>query len=270
MDTSDRRFDGSIPAIYERELVPLIFQPYADDLAARAASIAPARVLEIAAGTGVATRALAARLPASTTIVATDLNAAMLEHARGTVDDPRISWRQADAMALPFDDGAFDLVVCQFGAMFFPDKALAFAEARRVLVRGGRFLFNVWDRIETNELTRDVVEAAARLLPGAPPDFLARIPHGYHDVERIRRDLADAGFTSTPYIDTLAFDSRAPSARVVANAFCQGTPMRNEIEARDGTTLERVTDGVTAALVERYGRGPVAGRIQAHVVAIVA
>jgi SAM-dependent methyltransferase len=227
-------------------------------------------VLEVAAGTGVVTRALVARVPASTTIVASDLNAPMLGHAQALLANPRITWRQADAMALPFEDGAFDAVVCQFGAMFFPNKARAFAEARRVLAPGGRFLFNVWDRIETNDVPAAVIEALARLFPSQPPDFLARVPHGYHDIAQIRRDLAAAGFTAAPRIETLAFTSRAPSARAVASAFCQGTPMRNEIEAHDASALERVTDAVTAALVERYGSGPVEGRIQAHVVEIAA
>lgn len=268
METSDRRFDGSIPAIYERELVPLIFQPYADDLAARVAAFAPGHVLEIAAGTGVVTRALVARVPASTTIVASDLNVPMLGHARALTANPRISWRQADAMALPFEDGAFDAVVCQFGAMFFPDKARAFAEARRVLAPGGRFLFNVWDRIEANALTHAVIESIARFLPDAPPDFLARIPHGYFDVDQIRRDLVAAGFTAAPRIETVTFESVGSSARAVAIALCQGTPMRNEIEARGDATLDEVTDVVATALAERFGPGPIRGPIQAHVVEV--
>ena len=270
MATATPRFDGSIPAIYARDLVPLIFQPYADDLAARIAAHAPARVLEIAAGTGVLTRALADRLPATSTLVATDLNAPMLDRAQAQPIARPVAWRQADAMALPFDDAAFDAVACQFGAMFFPDHARAFAETRRVLARGGRFFFNVWDRIDTNPLTCAVVEVAARLFPTRPPDFLARLPHGYHDIARIRDDLAAAGFDTRVRIETLAFTAHAATPRMVATAFCQGTPLRNEIEELEGANLDAVTDAVTAALAERFGPGPVAAPIQAHVIEAVA
>lgn len=148
---SDKNFAGSIPKLYEEHLVPLIFEPYAEDLARRVASRKPARVLEIAAGTGVVTRHLASALPEEVLIVATDLNQTMLDTA-AAVGTPRpVTWRQADAMTLPFEDAEFDAVLCQFGAMFFPDKAKAFSESRRVLKTGGAFIFNVWDRIEENE-----------------------------------------------------------------------------------------------------------------------
>jgi len=268
MPATDHQFEGSIPAVYARALVPLIFQPYADDLATRVAALSPRRVLEIAAGTGVVTRALVARLPPSTTLVATDLNPAMLAHAQSQAIGGSVSWRQADAMALPFDDGTFDVVACQFGAMFFPDKVQAFAEARRVLTPGGHFLFNVWDRVETNTLPHAVAVEVARLFPTDPPDFLSRVPHGYHDIARIRADLAASGF-SVPRIETIAFTIRT-TARQLAIAFCQGTPLRNEIETRNGPTLGAVTDTVAAALAERLGSGLIEGPIQAHVVEVAA
>ena len=265
MTATDHQFDGSIPAIYARDLVPLIFQPYADDVADRVAALAPGRVLEVAAGTGVVTRALDARLPPSTSLVASDLNAPMLAHAQAQPIGRRVTWRQADAMALPFDDGSFDAVACQFGAMFFPDKERAFAEARRVLAAGGHFVFNVWDRVETNPFPHAVEVEIARLFPADPPDFLTRVPHGYHDIARIRADLASAGFTAPARIDTLTFTLRA-TARQLAIAFCQGTPLRNEIEVRNGPTLEAVTDAVALGLEERFGPDLLEGPIQAHVV----
>ena len=174
----DKVFAGSIPGIYEKLLVPLIFAPYAEDLAARVAARAPARVLEIAAGTGVVTRALAIALPASAAIVATDLNPGMLETAVQVGTTRPVQWRPADAMKLPFADAEFDVVVCQFGVMFFPDKCQAFAEARRVLRPGGAFLFNAWGRIEDNEFADVVTTSLASLFPADPPRFLARTPHG--------------------------------------------------------------------------------------------
>ena len=150
-DGGDAIFAGTIPELYEKHLVPLIFEPYALDLARRLAERSPARILEVAAGTGVVTRAMASALPAGVSIVATDLNQAMLDRAAAVGTARPVEWRPADAMALPFADAEFDAVVCQFGAMFFPQKAKAFAESRRVLRPGGAFLFNVWDQIAQNE-----------------------------------------------------------------------------------------------------------------------
>ncbi|MEO8103825.1 MAG: class I SAM-dependent methyltransferase, partial [Betaproteobacteria bacterium] len=226
---TDKVFSGSIPKLYDTLLVPLIFEPYAEDLARRLAANPPARVLEIAAGTGVVTRRLAAALP-DAAIMATDLNQPMLDQAAATGTSRPVQWRQADAMDLPFGDAAFDAVVCQFGAMFFPDKAKAFAQALRVLAPGGVFVFNVWDRIEENEFADVVTAALGSMFPQDPPRFMARTPHGYFDAATIRKALADGGFTAAVQIDTLAARSRAESARIPAIAYCQGTPLRNEIE----------------------------------------
>ena len=266
MPAHDTAFAGSIPRLYESHFVPLIFECYARDLARRVAAARPARVLEVAAGTGVVTRALAATLPAGTRLVATDLNPAMLDHAATLPIARAVEWRQADALALPFDDAAFDAVVCQFGAMFFPDKARAFAEARRVLAPGGRFFFNVWDRIEDNEFA-DVITGALKLhFPKDPPLFLARTPYGYHDVATIRSDLVKGGFTKDIHVHTVAARSVADSARVPAIGFCQGSPLRMEIEARDATGLEQATDVAAEAVERKFGAGRVHAKIQAHVV----
>src|SRR5262249_49704927 len=152
MKDTDKLFIGSMPALYDRHLGPFLFAPYARDVAARAAALAPRRLLETAAGTGIVTRALAQALPETTTITATDLNQAMVDYAAAQTRAPNLTWGQADALALPFADGSFDAVVCQFGVMFFPDKRAGFREALRVLRPGGHFLFSVWDRIEENEI----------------------------------------------------------------------------------------------------------------------
>ena len=265
---ADKVFTGSIPKLYEAYLVPLIFQPYATDLANRVASRSASRALEIAAGTGVVTRCLASVLPESVAIVATDLNQPMLDLASQVGTARPVEWRQADAMQLPFANGSFDAVVCQFGVMFFPDKSKAFSEARRVLRSGGVFIFNVWDRIEENEFADTVTTALESLFPEDPPRFLARTPHGYYDFATIERDLKNGGFISPPKISTVAARSQAASPRVPAIAFCQGTPLRNEIEARDNSRLGEATDIAAEAIARRFGRGAVDGRIQAHVVTI--
>ena len=267
--TTDKVFAGSIPKLYETHLVPLIFEPYAAEVAKRLAARPPSRLLEIAAGTGVVTRALARTLP-RTEIVATDLNPGMLEQAQQVGTSRPVEWRQADAMALPFADASFDAVVCQFGAMFFPDKGKAFAEARRVLKPSGTFLIDVWDRIEDNEFADVVTEAVGKLFPQDPPRFLARTPHGYHDVAAIRRDIAAGGFKTEPRIDTVSARSKASSPRIPAIAYCQGTPLRSEIEKLDASRLAEATDVSTKAIEARYGSGTVDGKIQAHIVSVEA
>ena len=264
---SDKNFGGSIAKFYDEYIVPLIFEPYAEDLARRLATRRLARVLEIAAGTGVVTRRLASLLPEDVSIVATDLNQPMLDLASELGTARRVEWRQADAMQLPFEDGSFDAVVCQFGAMFFPNKAKAFSEARRVLKAGGVLLFNVWDRIEENEFADVVTTSLESVFPDDPPRFLARTPHGYHDIATIQRDLRSGGFVTTLLVDTVAVQSIAASARIPALAYCQGTPLRNEIEARDKSRLGEATDIAENAIARRFGRGQVAGKIQAHIVA---
>ncbi|RFC68437.1 MULTISPECIES: class I SAM-dependent methyltransferase [Mesorhizobium] len=262
---ADKVFAGSVPENYDRYMVPLIFDFYANDIAQQAASFSPKAVLEIAAGTGVVTRALAPKLAADAAYVVTDLNPAMLDYAASRQPpDSRIQWKQADAMALPFDDAAFDLACCQFGAMFFPDRTSGYREVKRVLKPGGRFLFNVWDRIEENVFAQDVLDALGEIFPDDPPRFITRTPHGYFDTGLIRSQLEEAGFSDVA-IETKAEQSRAPLARIVATAFCQGTPIRNEIEARGGN-LEAITDRVAATIAERRGSGEISAKMQAHVI----
>jgi ubiquinone/menaquinone biosynthesis C-methylase UbiE len=264
MAEQDRVFAGSIPAIYDRYLGPLIFAGYAADLAQRVAAATPCRVLETAAGTGMVTRAMARALPAAVEIIATDLNQPMLDYAAAQPGVERVAWRQADAQALPFPDGSFDVVVCQFGVMFFPDRAAGYREARRVLRPGGRFLFNVWDRIEENEPADVVTAALGVIFPDDPPRFLARTPHGYHDAAAIIEALRQAGFSRIE-TETVAKRSRAASPRDPAVGFCQGTPLRGEIEARGPGRLEEATDAAAAAVAARFGTGPIDGKIQAHI-----
>lgn len=267
MVATDKLFAGSIPEIYDRFLVPLIFESYALDLAHRIAKTDPRDVLEMAAATGVLRRAMASQLPAQAGIAATDLNQPMLDYAAARQpSDDRIVWKQADALALPFADQSFDVAACQFGVMFFPDKVQAYKEARRVLRPGGRYIFNVWDKISENDFADTVTQALAAVFPDDPPRFLARTPHGYHDVERICTDLKAAGF-ETISVDAVDGISKAPSPGHPAIAYCQGTPLRNEIEARDASRLQEATKLAAEALALRFGRGAVEGRIRGFVIA---
>jgi ubiquinone/menaquinone biosynthesis C-methylase UbiE len=265
MTKVDTVFSGSIPALYDKHMGPVIFEPYARDLAGRLSFPGAARVLETAAGTGIVTRALLRSLPAAVTVVATDLNQPMLDHAAKQVSSNRVVWQKADAQSLPFDNGAFDAVVCQFGAMFFPDRLCGYREARRVLKPGGRFIFNVWDGIEYNDFANLVTAAVKDMFPADPPLFLARTPHGYHDKDSIIADVRRAGFADVE-VETVTLRSVAPSSLDPAIGYCQGTPLRNEIEARDAGRLAEATAVAGARIAARFGNGPVDGMMQAHVV----
>jgi ubiquinone/menaquinone biosynthesis C-methylase UbiE len=262
---TDHAFVGSIPDIYDRCLGPLLFRPYAEDLAARLAGLPVERALELAAGTGIATDEVARSLPAGARIVATDLNQAMLDTAAQRVAAPQVEFRTADAQDLPFADGAFDAVFSQFGVMFLPDKQRAYGEMRRVLSRGGTLVFSVWDRIEASPITATVADALARCFPDDPPRFMSRVPHGYHDPAEIREGLRAAGFAEVT-VEAVTLPSVGPSARDIAIGFCQGTPMRHEITARDAAALPSVTDRVYAAVVDRFGDGVVRADMTALVV----
>jgi SAM-dependent methyltransferase len=264
---SDKAFVGSIPKIYAASLVPLLFEPYAADMAARLAMRPVSRLLELAAGTGVVTRALAASLPRTASIVATDLNQAMLDEAAAAGTPRPVEWRQADAQELPFEAGTFDAIVCQFGVMFFPDKASAFAEARRVLKPGGIYIFNVWDRLEENELAAIITTALADVFPDDAPRFLARTPYAYHDRATIERDIT-AGGLGKPEFATVTARSRAASARTPALAFCEGTPLRPEIEAHGAGALAVATDAAATAIASRFGAGAIDAGMQALVVTV--
>jgi SAM-dependent methyltransferase len=264
MVESDTAFAGSIPEFYDRCLGPFLFEPYAADLAERAAILRPRRILETAAGTGIVTKALAGALPEAE-IVATDLNPDMLRVAARKLDTPRVTFAPADAQALPFPDSGFDLVVCQFGAMFFPDRVAAYREARRMLRPGGTFLFNVWDRLDSNPASQAVAEAVAALFPGDPPSFIGRVPFGYHDKAAVETDLSAAGFTAVDS-ETVARRSRG-DAREIAPGLCQGSPLRAEIEARAPERLDEATQAALDALVRRHG-DPVDAAMSAHVFAV--
>jgi ubiquinone/menaquinone biosynthesis C-methylase UbiE len=265
MSDKDKNFTGSIPDIYDEFLVPLIFESYARDMAQRVAEVSPLAVLETAAGSGVVTRALAPLLTSAARYVVTDLNPPMLERAaRQQPADVRIEWQQADAMALPFEDEVFDVVCCQFGMMFLPDKTTGYSEALRILRDGGRFIFNVWDKIEDNEFAQSVTATATRFFPDDPPIFLQRTPHGFHDVESIKRDLKNVGFREID-VHTITEQSRAESARIPAMAYCQGTPLRNELEDRAPGSLEKITSAAAADIEKAFGAGAVSGKIQGHV-----
>jgi len=257
-------FAGSLAEHYDRYLVPLNFAPYADVVAEHAKALGPRRVLETAAGTGVLTEALARTLPSDTAITATDLNQAMIDRGKTRPGMARVTWRQADALELPFPDGVFDLILCQFGVMFFPDKRASFRECGRLLSPGGTYLFVLWDDWATQP---DAPLGIAARTVGA---LLNRAPNtllnpDYFDEPAIRSDLAAAGFHDVTF-ERVMRPARAPSAREAAVMTVHGSLLRTAIEASNAVHLGEATDAVEHALSARFGAGAVDGKNHALIV----
>lgn len=253
-------FDHSTPALYDRYMGPLLFEPYAKLVAKRSVLLSPSRILEIAAGTGIVTRAVNEAVPQAW-IVATDLNPSMIDFAAQRVRSQRVDFQRADAQDLPFPDGSFDLVVCQFGVMFFPDKVRANREAWRVLRSGGCYLFVTFNRLELNPVPKAAEDAVVALFPEDAPEYMERGPFSYTDPTLIEHDLLAAGFRDIQ-CEAVTLSSRV-SARDAAQGLVLGSPLRSEIERRDPSALDRALSAVTEALRLWDGKD---APISAHVV----
>lgn len=248
-------FTGSIPEHYDQGLGPILFADFAEDMARRATAGAPSRVLETAAGTGIVTRRLRDLMPQGARLVATDLNPPMLDVARRKLrSGEQVDFQSADALALPFADGAFDAVVCQFGVMFFPDKDRSFREAHRVLALGGRYLFSVWDSAQYNAFARITQDAAGRLFPDDPPQFY-RVPVGYHAMDPIKEALLAAGFAGLS-ATVLRREKTVPDLATFARALVLGNPLIEEIRRRGGVGPEAAIAAIAAALRAEFGPDP--------------
>ena len=251
MNKDASKFVGSIPEHYDACLGPRIFAGFADDLVRRVVQAGARSVLELAAGTGIVTRKLQDSLPESSDLVATDLNGPMLDAARKKFrEGESVRFQEADAMDLPFPDASFDCVSCQFGVMFFPDKARSYAETFRVLKPGGRYLFNVWDDWAYNPFARLAHEAVANFFPDDPPGFY-KVPFGYRDTDEISASLANAGFAAIAH-ETVTLQSDIPSAHDFATGLVFGNPLFNEILARQGNP-EQIRQAVATAITEGLG-----------------
>jgi SAM-dependent methyltransferase len=264
MTTTNAAFVGSIPANYNRYLGPALFEPYALDIAKRVRVPDGGTVLETACGTGIVTRRLRQRLPASAELVASDLNDPMLAFAAGQLGPvPGLTWRQADACALPFPDAEFDAVVCQFGLMFVPDKDQALREARRVLRPGGQLLFNVWDSLDVNECSLIAHRTISSFFPDDPPGFF-QVPYGMFDGDAVARMVSAAGFVDVRP-QTISLIGESASAEALATGLVRGTPVYMAILERGTVTVETVAEGVVAALGRMTNQWPARVKTQAHV-----
>jgi ubiquinone/menaquinone biosynthesis C-methylase UbiE len=254
-------FTGNIPKIYDASLGPVFFEPYAIDMAERVAKLNPASVLETAAGTGRVTAHLRSTLNPETTITATDLNPDMLEVAKEKITGKNITWQPADAMDLPFSENIFDLVVCQFGIMFYPDKLKGMQEVFRVLKKGGIFLFNVWDKVDFTPMSKTAREIIINFFENDPPAFY-NIPYGYNDTNEISASLREAGFTNI-YFETVKKDAVSQSAKKMADGLVVGTPISNAIREKNPDAIPILREKVTNALAEKFGSSPCKSVMQA-------
>lgn len=263
MNQEQKPYEGSsVPENYNRYLVPLIFEDYAADLVSRLDVPPSGEVLETACGTGVVTRHLVARLSGKARLTVTDLSPQMVEFAQqATGDHAEILFQKADATKLPFSDGSFDAVVCQFGAMLFPDIPQGYREAARVLRAGGQFVFNVWDSLDRNGFSRAVHEAAGKMYPDNPPRFL-EIPYSYNNLSQIVSDLQEAGFADVN-ISVQLRESKAPEPRHVALGLVAGSPLANQIMDCGSLSLSEAVDAIEKAILKEFGSGPVSAPMQA-------
>jgi ubiquinone/menaquinone biosynthesis C-methylase UbiE len=248
-------FVGNIPQHYDQGLGPIIFAEYAADIARRVAAGNPARVLETAAGTGIVSRKLRDALPADAHLTATDFNPPMLDIARTKFrPGEQIGFQPADAVALPFADASFDAIVCQFGVMFFPDKARSFSEAYRVLALGGRYVFSVWDSHRYNPFGRIAHEVAGRFFPADPPQFY-NVPFSCHQIDPIKEFLIAAGFADIG-IAVIRQERELPDIANFARAAVYGNPLIDQVRARGGADPERIVDALAQEFRREFGDDP--------------
>jgi len=260
-------FAGSIPENYDRYLGPVLFEPYARDLARRVPAKEGMRLLEVACGTGIVTRHLRERLPEGGRFVATDLNEPMLDVARRKLEEMGgIEWQPADACALPFPDASFDVLVCQFGMMFVPDKEAALKEARRVLAPGGTFLLSVWDSLERNSFAKRAHETIAGFFPDNPPTFY-QVPFSLHRTDILAEMLAQAGFADVR-VEAVSLAGESPSWRDLARGLVEGNPVGNAIRERGTIDADEVVEAVARLLAREFGDRPV--RIPLHAFVLTA
>lgn len=264
MAEANAAFIGTIPENYDRYLGPVLFEPYASDMASRLEVAAGGSVLELACGTGRVTRLLRDRIGPQVRLVATDLNDAMLNYAQQKFgSEGSVEWKQADATDLPFADQLFDAVVCQFGLMFFPEKAKALREVHRVLKPGGQFLFNVWDEIQQNELPYVTQEIIVNFFADNPPDFY-QVPFSLYEPEEISLLLTAAQFRNIE-LTLLPLAAIASSAADVAKGLIQGNPIINSIRERDEAKASEIEATVALTIARKFGNAPVRAKMQALV-----
>jgi SAM-dependent methyltransferase len=256
---------GSAAQVYERELVPAIFGPWASRVVAVAAPAAGERVLDAACGTGVVARLAAERVGADGRVVGFDLNPGMLMVARSLpVGGAPVGWVQATAGRLPFPDSSFEVVCCQLGLQFFPDRAAALAEMARVLVAGGRLVAMVWQSIDHSP-GFEVLAAALDRHIGPAAGAVMRAPFGLGDEGTLRGLVAGAGFQDVR-VDRKAGVVRFGSAQELVVGYGAGSPLAGPIGGAGPAARAGLLAEVQAALEPWQGHDGLAFPIEALLV----
>ncbi len=255
MVDSASQFIGDIPENYDKGLGPIIFDDYAADLSRRAAAMHPTRVLELACGTGIVSRKLKSAFGADTHLTVTDLNAPMLAVARGKFSvDENIEFATANAMQLDFPDNHFDLVVCQFGVMFFPDKQASFREALRVLRPGGSYLLNTWGEMSENPFSQIAHDVSAQFFSKDPPGFY-RVPFSYADPTAVCGDMLLAGFQKIEH-ETICLQKKVKNWEAFARGLVFGNPLIGEIKEHGNINPDDVMGAIKQRLHADFGPEP--------------
>ena len=255
-------FTGTIPANYENYLGPFLFEPYALDIVSRLPDKKYNDILEIACGTGRVTNYLVESVEHDT-ITATDLNPDMIDVAKEMVKDKNILWKQADAMALPFADRSFDLVIMQFGLMFFPDKQKGLNEMYRVVRRGGKVIFNTWDKPEAVPAIYTGRKIIENFLEDNLPVFYD-VPYSMHDENELRRLTETAGFKEIK-ITLVKKEGISSSAEQLATGIVKGNPIYLTITEKDPQLINIIENEIAKELTAKFGE-KVRSPLQAWVV----
>ena len=252
MSDNAAEFTGDIPTHYDTGLGPNLFTDFGDRLTGAACDGPATKVIELAAGTGIVSRKLRDSLRRESSLLVTDLNAPMLEVARRKfARGENVDFAVADAMELAFEDSEFDLMVCQFGVMFFPDKVASFREAARVLKPGGRYVFNVFSAMQENPYSQIAYCIPAQFFSGEPPGFY-KVPFHYGNPDVVRKDLAAAGWRDVTH-ETIRLRKKIASPEDFARGLVYGNPLIDEIRSRGGVDPETVAAAVLRALHVTFG-----------------
>lgn len=255
-------FTGSIPEKYDACLGPLLFEPYAILMRDRINQLPGNHILEIACGTGRVTRHLATLRP-DIKMIATDLNAEMIKVAQKKVPEKNVEWQVVNAQELPFADESFDIVVCQFGYMFVPDKALAYKEAFRVLKKGGHFICSTWDKVENNDPARIAIDVINNFFKGNAPTFL-QVPYSMYNPDEINDLLKEVGFTNIS-VETVKKEGLSESAKLAATGFIEGNPILVEINNINPDSVAMIEATLTNQLALQLGDEPLRCQLSAIV-----
>ncbi len=257
-DTAKNFFTGSVPQNYDTYMGPLLLRPYALDIVSRIKAGGPVKVLELAAGTGQVTRYLVEALPEAT-IMATDISEDMMAVGKQAIQSPNLVWQHVNMASIPFEDDLFDLVICQFGLMFVPDKLAAMGQIRRVLKPGGQLLFNTWGPVEENPIWHISMKLFTKTFGEALMPQAAG-PFALTDTEQVLAFLAEAKFTNIT-AEMVYKTTQIERAEVAATGFVKTMPALKQNPGLYNQTLQ----ALQRELAKQLGEAPLRSQLLALV-----